>query len=189
MFERRARELGRRLKRDEWFDVADRFFADAAKEKSRAAVHPEAEAIYATYPRKVGRDEALRAISSAIARRGGEHEAIAEACAAYGRAVATWPRAIRFKRGDNGEFFDTVPHPATWFNSGRFDDDRANWPTYGATGVKPKELAQDEPPRWREYLRADMPDAVYLEDGWAWAKIEPDLRAHIVGKMKAKGFL
>ena len=189
MFERRGRELGRRLKKDEWFEVADRFFADAAKEKQRAAIHPDAEAIYAAYPRKVGKDEALRAISSAIARKGGESAELLDACTAYGKAVATWPRAVRFKRGDSGDFFDTVPHPATWFNSGRFDDDRTNWPTYGAMGVKPKETAQDEPARWREYLSEDMPDCVYLQDGRTWASIEPDLRAHILGKMKAKGFL
>jgi hypothetical protein len=34
-----------------------------------------------------------------------------------------------------------------------------------------------------------MPDCVYLDDGWTWQKIDADLRAHIVGKMRAKGFL
>jgi hypothetical protein len=176
------------LKRDEWLEVADRFFADMTKERIRAAIHPDAEAIYAAYPRKVGKDDALRAISSAIARKGGSAE-ILEGCTAYGKAVATWPKAIRFKRGETGDFFDTVPNPATWFNRGSFDDDRTTWPTYGARAANAKETAQDEPARWREYLRADMPDCVYLEEGRTWDKIEPDLRAHILGKMKAKGFL
>jgi len=187
---RRAQELGRRLKRDEWFEVADRFFADISKERARAETHPDAEAIYASYPRKVGKIDALRAISRAILSKGGDSSAIADATAAYGRAVETWPDAVRFKRGPDGVKFDVVPNPATWFNRGSYDDDRAQWTVYGPRAVNARETAPDEEPaRWREYLQADMPECVYLDDGWTWAKIEPDLRAHIVGKMRAKGFL
>jgi hypothetical protein len=190
LFARRGQELGRRLKRDEWFEVADRFFADLGKERSRAETHPDAEAIYASYPRKVGKVDALRAISRAIAGKGGDSVGIADATAAYGRAVETWPKAVRFKRGFDGVEFDTVPNPATWFNRGSFDDDRTQWPVYGPRAANAKEQApESEPARWREYLAADMPDCVYLDDGWTWQKIDADLRAHIVGKMRAKGFL
>lgn len=190
LFARRASELGRRLKRDEWFEVADRFFADSAKERSRATTHPDAEAIYDAYPRKAGKVDALKAISKAIEDKGGMSIGLAEATEAYGRAVATWPKAIRFKRGSDGVEFDTVPHPATWFNRGSYDDDRKQWPIYGTRAVIAPDESLDAPPaRWMEYLREDMPDCVYLEQQTPWSKIDADLRAHILAKMRAKGYI
>lgn len=185
---RRAETLGRRLKRSEWLEVADEFFADLQKTRARATIHPDAEAIYAAYPRKVGKDAALRAITAAIHRKGGNAACLLDAATAYAQAVATWPRAVRFKRGQTGDFFDTVPHPSTWFNEGRFDDDRANWPSYGSTAIKPKEAPADEPARWREYLAQEMPDCVYL-DGRAWSAIDADMRQIILEKMRKAGFL
>lgn len=185
---RRAQELGRKLKRDEWLEVADLFFADLAKARARSFIHPDAEAIYAAYPRKVAKDAALRAISMAIERRGGESLSLLEATNAYAAAVATWPRAVRFKRSETGELFDTVPHPATWFNRGSYDDDRAQWPVYGATCKQKPDLAADEPARWREYLEQEMPECVYL-DGRAWSAIDADMRQIIREKMAKAGFL
>jgi hypothetical protein len=187
---RKAAELGgRRLRRDEWIAVADQFFFDLQKQRARATTHPDAEAIYANYPRKVAKDAALRAISAAIDRKNGEVAGLLESTQAYARAVETWPKAVRFKRGQTGDTFDTVPHPATWFNEGRFDDERSNWPIYGATTKKLVSPAQHEPLRWREYLEADMPDCVYLQEQTPWAQIDADLREHITAKMRAKGFL
>jgi hypothetical protein len=186
---RRAQELGgRRLTRSEWFEVADRFFADEKKARARATVHPDAEAIYWAYPRHEAKEAAIRAISAAIERRGGDSLGLLEAATAYCKAVKTWPKAVRWRKNDVGATFDTVPLPASWFNAGRFDDDRTNWPTYGATAVKPKETAQDEPPRWKEYLMDDMPDCAPLKEGKTWLQIDPDIRAHIVEKMKKKGY-
>jgi hypothetical protein len=42
---------------------------------------------------------------------------------AYAEAVSRWPREARYTPAGT----DTVPHPATWFNGGRYTDDPANW--------------------------------------------------------------
>ncbi len=72
--------------------------------------------IYAAYPRKVGRQAALKAIRAAA--RVKTPTALLEAVKAYAEAVATWPI------GDRARY---VPHPATWFNRGSYDDDRTTW--------------------------------------------------------------
>jgi len=83
------------------------------------------EAIYAAYPRKIGKQAALKAIARAASRISGRPD-LGETPAmewlrvrtlAYAGAVAKWPA------GD--ERF--IPHPATWFNRGSYDDDPATW--------------------------------------------------------------
>lgn len=75
----------------------------------------EAEAIYAAYPRKQGRGQALKAIDKAL-RTKPFHELL-EAVQAYAGAVSRWSEAERA----------FVPHPATWFNAERWSDDRSTW--------------------------------------------------------------
>ena len=71
-----------------------------------------AEILYSLYPRKVGRLKALRAIQVALKKA--PYEVLHEAVTAY--AEARKDQDIQF-----------TPHPATWFNQGRWEDDRANW--------------------------------------------------------------
>lgn len=86
------------------------------------------EDIYAAYPRKVGRKAAIEAIKRAIKRLSskhahsnvGEQEAgnmLMLAVKDYSKAVSKWP-------ADERNF---CPHPATWFNQGRYDDDPKEW--------------------------------------------------------------
>ncbi len=75
-----------------------------------------ADEIYAAYPRRVGRQSALKAIRAAIKVK--TAEPLLEAVKAYSQAVAQWPASER------AQF---VPHPATWFNRGSYDDDRSTW--------------------------------------------------------------
>ncbi len=82
------------------------------------------EEIYAAYPRKVAKPEALRAIGKAISR--GTSSAVL--LARTKRYAETTDLELRF-----------IPHPATWFNQERFNDDPATWKN-GAS-VKPKEKA------------------------------------------------
>ena len=73
-----------------------------------------AEQIYHYYPRLVGKLAALRAIEKALKDKSAEYltHAVREYAAAT--KAAKTPRKY-------------IPHPATWFNAGRYDDDRDEW--------------------------------------------------------------
>lgn len=73
------------------------------------------EAIYDAYPKKAAKQDALRAIEKAL--RSVSEATLLEAVTAYSQATATWAP-------DERQF---IPNPATWFNDGRWDDDRATW--------------------------------------------------------------
>lgn len=75
-----------------------------------------AEKIYQLYPRKVGKRDAVKAIGFALKNNAAEK--LESAVTAYAAAVALWPESERQQ---------FVPHPATWFNRGSFDDDPAAW--------------------------------------------------------------
>lgn len=79
-----------------------------------------AEQLYDAYPRHVGKGAALKAIRRAaevVANRNGAADAgawLLERVKAY---AAT-------RDGQDPKF---TPHPATWFNQGRYDDDEQEW--------------------------------------------------------------
>ncbi len=79
------------------------------------------EEIYKAYPRKVGKAAAIRAISRALqqVKKGGIP--LREAEIYLFRRVQSYARS---PAGNDGEF---TPHPATWFNQGRYDDDPQEW--------------------------------------------------------------
>ena len=86
----------------------------------------EAQQIYELYPRKVAKPKALIAIHKAIEREakrlGGEPEAIAYIklqTQKFARAPAT---KAKVERGE----IEFIPHPSTWFNQERFNDE-AEW--------------------------------------------------------------
>lgn len=70
------------------------------------------EAIYAEYPRKVGKGAALKAIALACKKH--DPEWLIERVRTYAASPA----------GQAGQF---TPHPSTWFNQERFNDDEAEW--------------------------------------------------------------
>jgi hypothetical protein len=76
---------------------------------------PSAESIYAEYPRKEARSDALRAIERAMGKTPAVR--LFALTRAYAEAVAQWPPEDR----------KFIPHPATWFNRGSYDDDPQNW--------------------------------------------------------------
>lgn len=82
---------------------------------AKAVGEREAEIIYESYPRRVGRADAIKAIIAAQKKRGATH--LLGATKAYAAAVALWPDADKH----------FVPYPATWFNRGSYDDDHAQW--------------------------------------------------------------
>lgn len=65
---------------------------------------------WAAYPKRAGKDAAGKAFAKALARIGGE-DPLAVIMAGLERALPGW---------DDPQF---IPHPATWLNHGRWDDD------------------------------------------------------------------
>ncbi len=88
--------------------------------KGREDIYPSSAppmetAIYELYPRKVGKADALKAIRHAL--KTCPNERLHAQTSAYAAAVASWPTAER----------QFIPHPATWFNRGSYDDDPETW--------------------------------------------------------------
>lgn len=99
--------------------------ADAAK-RTRHAYSAAFEQWYAAYPRRIGKQAASSAFGrrlSAIAlnRGTGRDEALAWLVEVT-RQFAASPA------GQAGQF---TPHPATWLNEGRYDDDQTEWSKNG----------------------------------------------------------
>jgi len=80
-----------------------------------AAATPEEETVYAAYPHKIARADAVKAIRKALPVAG--YERLLERTKAFAAAVALWPEHDK----------KYIPHPATWYNGGRYDDDPATW--------------------------------------------------------------
>ena len=86
-------------------------FSSTASTNGLAKYPPGFEDFYAQFPKKVGKDAAARAYG----RRkfsGEDRERLVEAIARQ-REWPTWKK-------NGGEF---IPHPATWLNEGRWDDE------------------------------------------------------------------
>lgn len=81
------------------------------------------EDIYKAYPRHVGRQSAIKAINkAALALRKADPGLFAlghllDATKAYKAATDSWPAADK----------KFIPHPASWFNAGCYEDDRKEW--------------------------------------------------------------
>lgn len=78
-----------------------------------AALDSAAEAVYGVYPRKVGKPAAIRAIAKAIQRDG--YDPVIDAARKF---------AVCWEGRKDMEF---CPHPATWFNQSRYNDDPSTW--------------------------------------------------------------
>jgi len=105
-----------------------------AKQIATGAALEAAEAIYQAYPRHEGKKAALKAIS--LAMRGTPSQDLLKKTMEYGAAVAKWPDSFRYTK----EGRDLVPHPATWFNEGRFMDDPKAWEQRDKAGKKAESI-------------------------------------------------
>lgn len=72
----------------------------------------QVEKIYRAYPRRVGKEAAVKAIRKALTTV--PFEDLLEAVQAYSAA----------RMGEDPQF---TPYPSTWFNQGRWADDRSTW--------------------------------------------------------------
>jgi len=86
------------------------------KKKPKVTAKDNAELIYKAYPRKVGKGKAIASILAAL-KNGADVGELLEATQSYYIAVKQWPE-------DEQKF---CPHPATWFNQQRWEDDRSAW--------------------------------------------------------------
>ncbi len=96
-----------------------------SSEEVQSSISPEIT-IYAEYPRKAGRADALKAIRSAMKTK--TLELLLERTKAYAEATSAWPESEKH----------FIPHPATWFNRGSFDDDPETWKRQEAKPDGPK---------------------------------------------------
>ena len=98
--------------------------------KKRKVKKSEVENLYQTYPRKVGKRAAIVAITKAIERITDRVEDPVE-----------WmdERVALFARSPVGQG-SFCPHPSTWFNQDRFDDDVGEW----------QKTEKKERPKWGE---------------------------------------
>jgi len=87
------------------------------------------EEIYKAYPRKENRGKAIEAIKKACKKTDGE--ILLEAVKEYAEVT----------KGCDMQF---VPHPATWFNNLRWEDDREQWKLVGRDKPKESEIDLDE---------------------------------------------
>jgi len=96
------------------------------------------ERLYAAYPRRVGKQRAMKAIAKAVKivqSRPERQEDARDWLLARVKAFAASPA------GNAGKY---TPHPATWFNDGRFDDDDAEWQRTERTSGKRTPEARGE---------------------------------------------
>lgn len=129
--------FGKGIKKVSKATILDKDNTGQGQDKKEAATP---EDIYAAYPRKEAKQDALRAISKAIeankiARLGGGWSGVGHFAdyllartQAYAAAVATWIP-------DDRKF---VPHPATWFNRGSYDDDPTLWERKAPQHLQPE---------------------------------------------------
>jgi hypothetical protein len=104
--------------------------------------------IYSAYPRKLGKAAASKAIIKALAeiahRLDGPEDPV------------EWllERVRRFADSPAGKKGKYTPHPATWFNAGRFDDDPNEWLDRPVNG---EHLSAASAKAAREYDESDLP--------------------------------
>ncbi len=76
----------------------------------------QAEAVYAEYPRKVGKEEALKSIGRLIASKKKTFDELLSITKIFAQS----------KLG-KGEGYHDAWHPATFYNQGHYDDDQTEW--------------------------------------------------------------
>ncbi|MDC1268178.1 hypothetical protein N8Z76_00435 [Gammaproteobacteria bacterium] len=124
-------------------------------EKAEFGDVEQAKEILIYYPRRIAPVKAYNAIVKAIAIKG--YDYILERTQAYADAVSNWSHDWRF-RGSGGS--DMVPHPASWYNAGSYDDDPREWVgdrKYNVqAATRPKELKEQE--GWQDVVCKKYPD-------------------------------
>src|SRR5205823_5359047 len=90
-----------------------------AKQKSPDAIVAR---IFESYPRKVARAAAYKAIEKALVRVAKE-----KSCSREDAADFLYQTVAKFRESPAGKKGEYTPHPATWFNADKFFDDSQEW--------------------------------------------------------------
>lgn len=103
----------------------------------------EAEAIYRLYPRKVKLQPAVKAIRKAVEELATRQD---DPLAWLQERVTAYAASPAGQKPPPGES-DYRPHPPTWFNQGRYDDDPEEWsiPNGHRASTKPNGHAAPQP--------------------------------------------
>jgi len=109
-------------------------------DKTTEVEKPEvlAEAVYEAYPRKVSRPKAVAAINAASERCKIDLASLLEKTK---QLAEVWSGASK----DDLSF---CPHPATWFNQERFNDDPATWRRRAFNANQPARKSITEETKW-----------------------------------------
>jgi hypothetical protein len=95
----------------------------ASRRKAYAGEHPGFREWYAAYPRKEAPADASKCYSKAVSTIQGRDGPGGDDAVAY-----LLQRALAFAECCKGrEDVQFIPHPSTWLNKGRYDDDTAAW--------------------------------------------------------------
>jgi hypothetical protein len=108
--------------------------------------------IYPLYPRRIAKDDALKAITKAIQKiadrdYAGDAEQAAEWLSKRVKQYAESPQGRRLDK-------DKIPYPATWMNGGQYDDEDSEW---NFVGTNPK-AKTDPNEQYRERRQQQMED-------------------------------
>jgi hypothetical protein len=138
--------------------------ADELKRMDQAGLgqSEQAKAIYNEYPRKVAPSRAYSAIQKAIKLHGYSH--VLERTKKYAECVTRWSHDWRF-RGSAGS--DIVPHPASWYNAGSYDDDQAEWVGDRKYNINPTPVGTivEAPNGWVSQLIIKYPEWTSYKNG------------------------
>jgi hypothetical protein len=96
--------------------------------------------------RRVGANAALKAIDRTLSVLASKFRGQDDASAAAAEWLAV--RCRKYTQAVEGQDVKFLPHPATWFNAGRYDDDDAEWTVSEHSGVKQIDpnINLEEPP-------------------------------------------
>lgn len=104
----------------------------------QAKYPPRFEEWYFTYPKHVGKEAALRAWT-----RAGKLVKNRLGCDSPTACNFLLDAAKAYAKSDEG-LSEFCPHPASWLNAGKYDDDREQWQRCDATPAKPGVKASDK---------------------------------------------
>ena len=92
--------------------------------------------IYDSYPRKVGRKAAIQKIEAAVV-----DVMEKQACSALEAGQILLTQTHLFAKSAAGQRGEYTPHPSTWFNQGRYNDDPKEW-------ERNNEQGKPQPSQW-----------------------------------------
>lgn len=141
-----------------------------------------AESIYNSYPRKVNKKSAIQAINKAIIdmkRNGGTAENLLDTVKQFSQEIA------RFGINSKHEDWAKVPHPSTWFNQARYENEPAEWTALFREGkyVEPEKVKEvdSEPTYWRKVLKHLYPTSDPSRMLWPHFNVNhPDIAKEVV---------